>query len=387
LPLGVVLGVIAALVLGAGVLGAFVLPAATIAVVPRSEPLGPVRYDILIEDPRRIAGAAEAVATVTATGTYPIQASATGTVVFLNWNVVDVEVPAGTLVAAGEQAFETTGTVVVPHGTLTDEGTIKAGEGAADIVAAAVGPAANVAQGTITTVLSRETDIRLRGFANNNNPRVVNPAATAGGVDTTGPEITQSDLDAAVATLRDALAAATADALGQVGDDIYADPAEPAEPTLAGVDGLVGTRDQPTAEISGSLAYDRLAVERDDVVGLARDRLAADASVLPAGHQLLPAATEVTIGAASRAGDRLSVAVTVAAASTPSIAREAVLERVRGRSAADAATALAEIGAVATVDLWPDWVSSVPELDWRIDIRIAGAPLTPVPSSSVSASP
>jgi hypothetical protein len=109
--------------------------------------------------------------------------------------------------------------------------------------------------------------------------------------------------------------------------------------------------------------------------------------VLPAGHQLLPAATEVTIGAASRAGDRLSVAVTVAAASTPSIAREAVLERVRGRSAADAAAALEEIGAVATVDLWPDWVSSVPELDWRIDIRIAGAPLTPVPSSSVSASP
>jgi hypothetical protein len=389
LPLAIGLGLLAALMLTGVVAGAFLLPAATIAVVPRSEPLGPESYTIEIGDPERIEGAVEAEAVVTASGTYPIQAAATGTVVFLNWNVVNVEVPAGTLVAAGDQAFETTGAVVVQAGSLTGDGRIQAGEGAADVVAAAIGPAANVAAGTITSVLSREVDVRLRGFANNSQPRVVNPEATSGGVDTTGPEITQADVDAAVATLSEVLTAAAADAVADVGaDSIYADPAEPPEPTISGVDGLAGTRDQPTAEITGTLAYDRLSVAQDAVVALGKERLATDPDVLPPGHQLLPAATEVAIGTASRSGDRLSVAVTVTGASTRLIDEAAVLERVRGRSAAEARAALEEMGAVATVDLWPQWASTVPELDWRIEIRIAGESTSEalIPSASVPAS-
>jgi hypothetical protein len=387
IPLAVLLGGLAALVIGAGVLGAAVLPAATVTVVPASEPLGPVAYEIRIEDPVRRRGTVEATAPVAASGTYPIQVAATGTVVFFNFNSFDVAVGAGTLVAAGEQAFETTEDIVVPAGSLTPEGRIQAGEGAAVVAAAAVGPDANVPAEAIDTILSQNVAARLRGFGNNNARLVVNPEATTGGVDDTGTEITQEDVDDARASLLDALDVAVADALGATGDAIYADPAEPSEPVIEGLDGLVETRDPESAEISGTLAYDRLSVESDEVVALATERLLGDTTVLPAGHEIVASATEVSIGQARQDGDALVVAVSVSGASTPAIDRDEIIDLVRGRSADEARAALADLGA-PTVDLWPGWVSSVPGIDWRIEVRIAGeGAATPVPSSNASAAP
>jgi hypothetical protein len=383
IPMAAGLVALALLLAATAAVGAIVLPAATITLTPTSEPIDPVAYDITIEEPDSLSGSVEATAPVTATGTYPIQAAATGTVVFFNWNFVDVDVPAGTLVAAGQQAFETTAGIVVPAGSLTSEGTIQAGEAPAAVRAAAVGPAANVPAEAIDTVLSENIDARLRGFPNNDQRRVTNPAATTGGVDTTGPEIAPEDVEAARSSLLEALNVAVADALEPTGARVFADPPEEPEPVIEGLDGLAGTRDVESAEISGTLAYDRLVVDRDEVARLAEARLAADASVLPAGHELLPGATEVEVGEARREGDRLVVAVAVTGASLPIVDEGAVIERVRGRSADDARAALADIG-VATVELWPDWVASVPELDWRVDVRIAGEA---GPSASGSAAP
>ena len=391
IPLALLIGGLAALLVGAGVLGATVLPAATVTVVPASEPLGPVAYEVRIDDPVQQSGTVDATAPVAATGTYPIQVAATGTVVFRNFNSFDVAVDAGTLVAvgaeAGDQAFETTEDVVVPAGQLTAQGTILAGEQAAAIVAAAIGPAANVAADAINTILSQNTAARLRGFGNNRERLVLNPEATAGGVDDIGTEITQQDVDDATASLLGALDSAVADALDETGDVVYADPAEPPEPVIEGLDGLVGTRDVETAEISGTLAYDRLSVDESEVVALATDQLLGDTAVLPPGHELLPSATEVTIGEARQDADALNVAVTVTGASTPVIDRDEVVDRVRGRSVDEAEAALVGLG-TPTVDLWPGWVSSVPGIDWRIEVRIAGQDVTtPVPSSSASAAP
>lgn len=386
-PLAVLVGGLAALLVGAGVLGAAVLPAATVTVVPVTEPLGPIPYEITIDDPVRLRGTVEATAPVTATGTYPIQASATGVVVFRNFNSFDVAVDAGTLVAAGQQAFETTEDIVVPAGTLTAEGKILASEEDTGVVASAVGPAANVDANAIDTILTQNVAARLRGFGNNDQRLVLNPEPTADGVDDTGPEITQQDVDDARTTLLDALGAAAADALGATGDALFSDPVEPPEPVIDGLDGLVETRDAETAEISGTLAYDRLSVDRDEVVGLATERLLGDTTVVPAGHELLPSATRVTIGEARRDGDALIVEVTVIGASTPAIDRDEVVALVQGRSVDQARAALAELGD-ATVTLWPGWVSSVPGLDWRIDVTIAGDDgATPVPSSSTATSP
>ncbi len=391
IPLALLLGGLAALLVGAGVLSATVLPAATVTIVPASEPLGPVAYEIRIDDPVQQSGTAEATAPVVATGTYPIQVAATGVVVFRNFNSFDVAVDAGTLVAvgaeAGDQAFETTEDVVVPAGQLTAQGTILAGEQAAAIVAAATGPAANVAADAINTILSQSTAARLRGFGNNRERLVLNPEATAGGVDDTGTEITQQDVDDATASLLGALDTAVTDALDETREVVYADPAEPPEPVIEGLDGLVGTRDVETAEISGTLAYDRLSVDESEVIALATERLLGDTAVLPPGHELLPSATEVAIGEARQDGEALIVAVTVTGASTPVIDRDEVVDRVRGRSVDEAEAALAGLGN-PTVDLWPGWVSSVPGIDWRIEVRIAGEDVaTPVPSSSASVAP
>jgi hypothetical protein len=141
---------------------------------------------------------------------------------------------------------------------------------------------------------------------------------------------------------------------------------------MEGLDGLVGTRDVPEASIGGSLAYDRLVAAEADVEELAAERFATDAGVLPDGHELLPDATAVTIGSARAEGAVLMVDVTVAGASTPQISPERVIELVRGRSADEARAALGDVGE-ARVELWPGWVASVPELDWRIEVSVGVA--------------
>lgn len=380
-PLVGLLALGVALVGGAGVIGAVLLPAATIELTPRSRPIGPVEYELEVADAERTQGTVQDSATVTATGSYAIQAFATGSVMLLNFNSFDVPVDEGEFVAAGQQAFATDVAVVVPRGSLTPDGRIQSGVAVVAVTAAAVGEAANVPARAIDTVLSEETAAMLRGFQNNQARLVENPEPTTGGLDTTGPEITQSDVDAAVASLREALAAGVAEELASDTSMISADVVAAPEPTFDGLDGLVGTRDQAEVQIGGTLAYDRLSVERAISVERAEAQLAADAAVLPAGHALLPDATRVTIGAARAEGDALVVAVTVTGASAPELDRADVLERVRGLSAPAAEAALEDLGA-ARVELWPGWVATVPDLEWRIDLRLGGEPDEPLPSGS-----
>jgi hypothetical protein len=261
--------------------------------------------------------------------------------------------------------------ITVPSGDLTGEGTIQAGEQTVNVTAAAIGPAGNVAADAINEILDEQTARRLRGFPSNRQPLVVNPEPTAGGVATTGVEITQADVDAAVQGLRDALSAGLETALEGTDAGLFADPAEPAEPVITGSDGLVGTRDQAEAEISGELAYDRLTADPDEVKARAQERFATDASVLPDGTELLTDAIEVVIGAVTRQGDALAVEVTVAGRATTSVSREEVTQSIIGLSEAQAEAALAPLGR-ADVTLWPGWVSTVPDREWRVEVAISG---------------
>jgi hypothetical protein len=355
----------------AAVLGAMFLPAATVAITPRSEQVGPVDYTITIDDARRTAGTVTETATVTASGSYAIEAAATGTVVFFNFNFVPVEVAAGTFVAAGEQAFATAAAITVPPGDLTDEGTIQAGEQAVNVTAAAVGTAANVDAQAIDEVLDDQTARRLRGFPRNTQRLVTNPEPTTGGVATTGVEITQADVDAATQQLSDALTAGLETALEGSDAGLFADPVEPAEPVITIPDGLVGTRDQAEVQISGELAYDRLTIDESDVEARAQERFINDASVLPAGTQLLTDAIDVRIGGVTRQGDALAVDVTVIGRATTSVSPDEVVQAIIGLSESEAEAALAALGQ-ADVTLWPGWVSTVPDREWRIDVDISG---------------
>jgi hypothetical protein len=376
------IGLAALLILG-GFAGAAFLPAATITLVPRTSTVGPEAYDVAIASPERTSGSVTATAIANATGTYPIEEAAAGAVTLYNWSSSAVTVPAGTFVAAGEQAFATQAEVTVPRGSLTIDGRILAGDVSVGVVAAAAGPDANVPAGAIDTVVDEGVDQQLRGFPENPERRVENLEATAGGLIDTGTEFTQADVDEAVADLNEALAAAIDDRLAETAGTVFADPPEAPQPVIEGVEDLVGTRDLESQELTGTLAYDRLSADADDVEAEGIARFEDEAGTLvPDGQDLLPDATIVAIGAAHQEGTTLVVETMVTGKSAATIDHDAVIDRVLGLTTDAAEAALEDLGD-ATVDLWPGWVSTVPDASWRVDVVVSGVePSAPVPSPS-----
>jgi hypothetical protein len=363
----VVAGLVAAL-LAAAVAGAAILPAATVTIVPVTTEVGPVAYVIETREAERLSGTVEAEATVTATGSYEIVEPATGTVLLRNWSAADQLIEAGTLVAAGEQAFETQADVVVPRGSLTSAGTIAAGQVAVDVVAAAPGPAGNVDAGAIDTILNAGADARLRGFPENPEGRVTNPEPTEGGTDQEGPEITEDDVTAAVRSIRDELESQIAALVAGEAGRIVAEPSLDS-PRIDGADVLPGTRDQASVPMVGSQAWEALAVDRAAIEAAALERFAADGAIAPPGQSVLVDTATVRIEGATFEEGTVSVRVTVTGRSAPDVDRAEVAARIAGRSPDQARLALADLGS-ATVELWPGWVASVPA-EWRIDVRVA----------------
>ncbi len=368
------LGAIVALLLVAGVVaGAVLLPAATVSLVPRVVEV-PARTYTLELAGERDSGTLDEPGTITATGTYPILTQATGTVLLNNFSGAPVSVEAGTLVAvgveAGAQAFATGATVVVPPGELTPQGTVQAGQAPVPVTAVAPGLGGNVPALAIDTVLSEAPRNSLRGFSNNPEPVVVNPAPTTGGTESTGPMIVQADVGAAVAAVRDGLTAALAEELAR-GDLVAVPVGAPPEPTIEGADALVGAQDQPTAEIRGTLAYDYQLVDPDAIERAAVQRLAADEGAIPGGHTLVEGRTAVTVAETSATAAGVTAVVEVAGTAQAQVEPGDVVDLVRGRPVEDAERALDDVGR-AQIEVWPGWVTSVPDLEWRIDVRIDG---------------
>ena len=367
--IAVAIAVVAALLL-IGLVGAAMLPGATVTIDPVTEDVGPVPYVIEVAQPERLSGTAEASATVTATGEYQNLEPATGEVVLFNWTFFDQPIGAGTLVAAGDQAFETQADVVVPRGSLTAEGTIQAGEATVAVAAAAPGPAGNVGPNEINTVLTQNADARLQGFPENGQRRVTNPEATTGGVDESGTEITQADVNAAVEALTADLRGEVADALAEHADAIVVQP-DLADPTIDGFDELAGTRDQAEATIDGSLPWEAWTADRAEVTEAARQQFANDPAEVRSGQELLPDSIEVAIEEANvTGGGAMRVDVTASGRSAAAIDTNEVADRIAGLAPDEAVAALEDLGQ-ATVELWPDWVASVPTMDWRIEVRVA----------------
>lgn len=368
-PIVVAAAIALAVILALGLAGAAVLPSATVTIDPLTEPIGPVSYAIEVPQPERLSGTAEATATVTATGEYDILEPATGAVVLFNWSAFDQAIAAGTLVAAGDQAFETQADVVVGRGSLTSQGTIQAGEATVGVVAAAAGPAGNVADAAIDTVLSQDADARLQGFPENGQQRVTNPEATSGGVDEAGVRFTRADVTAAVDALTTNLRDQAANAVPEAPDVILVQ-ADLAEPTIEGADDLAGTRDQPEARIEGTLAWEAWTVDRTSVTEAARSRFLDDGNVVPDGHALHPDSVEVMVEGATFDDEVLVIDVTATGRSAAQIDAGEVVRRIGGLSSDEAEAALEDLG-TANVELWPGWVGSVPSMAWRIEVRVA----------------
>lgn len=363
---------LALLLMASGIAGAILLPAASVTLMPQQTEIAARTYTVTFEDAERANGTVEATAQVSATGTYPILESATGTVIFSNFSGSAVDLAPGTLVAAGEQAFVTVVPVLVPEGSLTPEGFIQAGQAAANVMASAAGPAANVPAETINTVLG-DAQGRLRGFANNDNRLVENPEPTSGGAERTGPEFTQADIDAAVEALRAQLTSRIVEELDP-GDALVVPVGETApEPVIEGLgDVPAGTRDVTSAEIRGTLAYDHWLVDSEELPRAAADELRIDPAALPAGAELVPDATTVEVMEALGTDLGAEVTILVTGRATAEVDEADVIARIRGRSLADAEAALADLGDF-DLRLWPGWVDSVTDIEWRIEVTLEDA--------------
>ncbi len=358
-------GALVVLLLVAVAGAAAVAPAATVVIRPVSVPIEPVRYTLTLP----AAGVDEDELTAqtqgTATGVFVDPSPATGTVDFSNWNTVDVLVPAGTEVAAGDVLFVTLADVTVPIGFFTP---FAPGEASADVQAVEPGPAGNVPSDAIDRVVTDGVRASLRGLPDNPNRLVRNRDATAGGSENRQPQVTRRDVNAAAdairADLADQLEGALTDAPGMLYGEVEAD-----EPAIDIPDDLVRRRGEETFTLGGSLAYRRARVAADDVEGAARDRLLDDGDVTPPGRSIVEDSIEVEVRRVTRRGGNVEVRVTVTSLAEPIVDAEAVRGAVAGLTEPDAERALADLGNVE-IDLWPGWVDRVPQLEWRIDLQV-----------------
>ena len=371
-----VLGVLAGILVVAALVAAL-LPSATVRIVPTVTSVGPVDYVITLPG-HQDSGRLDRSLTGTATGTYSVgTARATGTVTFFNYSSDSVQVPKGTQAAAGEQLFSTTKTIVVPA-----TGFFFAGRKSVDVAAVTAGTAGNVAAHAINRVVDKALDDRLSsGFAQI-GPRVDNEHATAGGTSKTGPQVTQVDVDAFVTRLKQALTAQLDAQFQEHPERTYAPPQQPQDPEVTVPSGLVGSKDKQTFELTGSLAYDRRYITRDELAQAARDKLGADTTVLPTGTMLLPTSVQASASDPQQLGDLVSASISARGAVTKRLDADALKQRIAGLSADAAARALADVGS-ARVEFWPGWVNTVPRLLFRVDISLE----TPSPSPSLQPTP
>jgi hypothetical protein len=386
------------LVVFAGVAGGTVaylyLPTASIVLTIRPAALAPVAF-VVTADPTATApdpAAAVVPATIvdislTASGTFPStgkridQAAATGSVRWRNCDPTrSYTIPQGTLIRTpADVAFATSEALFLPVAILNLP-KITCQDRTVDVSAVTPGPTGNVAAGTITVIPGQYNSVVIS---------VVNAAATTGGVRNEYPKVAQKDVTAALAALGKQLdaqltTAAASPAGLAAGSTVFPETAarDATAPTLDPTT-LVG---QEVAEFTlGATATGTVVtVDQAPILALGEARLAA---AVPAGRDLVASSARVSVGPGSVDGQLVHFSVTAVAQTVPRVDEAALLTQLKGRTEAEAQALLAPYGDV-NVTLWPDWASTIPTLDARVDLRVVGpADGAPTPAPSASAGP
>ena len=380
-PIAIAIGIVALVILVAGVGLYLYLPSATIVVTPKEQSVGPVAMTIEADPSAATPDAtsdppvvpAETVTTeVTTSGTFPAtgkrieQAKATGIVRFRNKDFTSSNtIPGGSIVSTPNGTkFKTLATVTVPRADIVG---LQVFPKTASVKVSAVkaGPDGNVEPNTITVIPRGEDPISLD---------VNNPEALTGGKRDEFPKVTQADVDGAIASLAAQLDAAFVE---QLKDPSIASPGATVFPETR----LLGTSTpnvDPTTLVDQEIeSFDlgltasgtATAVNADPVRIVAEERLKAG---IDSGHRLVDGSVEVDVAPAVVTGGRISFPATASARETAILDAAKLKQQVLGKSLDDARAILAAFG---TVDLhaWPDWVTTVPTIDGRVDLTVNDA--------------
>lgn len=376
--LAVAVAVLAVALVGGGVAAYLVLPSATVRVVPRVDPIGPLEFSVVADpnlaevDPKggripaaRLAIPIEVSDRFPATGKRVVETKARGTVVFTSRNTgAEVEIPAGTQVAtASGVVFQTTRRVVVPKATFLPP---TPGIAEAPVEALVAGPGGNVPAGAITRV---STVIQAR-LVNPDDP-VSNPEPTSGGKRDEFPRVTQADVDRAMAALTARAETALRDGLADpdlvpTGLTVFDATATLGELTPS-VDpaSLVGA-EKAEFDLGLTGKGSVLAVDESRIAAVAEARVRAN--VAP-DHVFVEGSLAVEVADPVVAGSEIRFPVTARAKQTVVVDPESLRAAVKGRPVEEARRLLERYGRV-TIEVWPDWVTTIPTLDARLQVLV-----------------
>jgi hypothetical protein len=374
------------------VAGYVYLPSAAITVTPRSEPIPPISLTVRA-DPNATAPDAQAGVvpasridvpvsvsdTFTTTGKRVEEAQAKGTVTFRNVDFTASNTIAGGSIVSTQSGirFRTDRAVTVGKAHLVGL-TVVPTEANVGVTAVKSGDTGNVEPNTITVIPAAEDPLTLK---------VRNRAATSGGTHQEFPQVSQADVTAALAkltaSLNDAFHAAVADGTGAPPNaTVYPGTAVLGQPTTSvDTSKLVGQA-VPTFDLGLSANGSVIAVDASPVEGIARSRLMAN---IGSGYKLIDDSVKIEQGGATVANGQVSFPVTASASRVRVLDRAELLALVKGKSFRDAKAALAPFGEVK-ITPWPDWVSTVPSIDSRVTLDVAGQN-GPAGGASGSASP
>lgn len=386
LAVGIGLGVVLLVIVG-GLLGAELLPSATIVLNPRSESIGPLaltveaRPDATAVDPvalvipaQRLTFDVAASQTFTATGVKVIDSKATGNVTFSNFDTGGPNrINAGSIVKTPSGTeFRTLATVTLPSATVQFPFTLVPSTSTVAVEAVEAGPSGNVGNNEITIVPKGE---------NRNLLQVTNKEATSGGESRQATEVSQGDVDAAIAAIEAALVA-DLDAQLTAGTGVPAGvttfPATHAlgEPTYTTDPAkLVGT--EATEFALGATAQGTIiGVDPRPIGDLVEARLR---SRVTAGWTLVDASIQPVIGPPTVIGEVVSYPVTISGIQIHDVDEAALIAQIKGLVLADARNRLDDYGDVE-ISLWPDWVSKIPTRTDRITFTVGEPQPSPAPT-------
>ena len=370
------LAVLTLALLAGGVAGYLLLPSARVTVTAHQQPVGPVdltiRADpsVAVVDPAANIVPAERLSfdlaandTFRVTGRKVDKAKATGQVTFRSKDpTASNTIAGGSIVATpGGIRFRTLATVTLPPAALVGL-TIVPSQIRVRIEAVKDGPEGNVDANTITVIPRGEdplfTDVR------NEDP-------TTGGKLEETPRIVQADIDAAVSQLTKQLGTDFAGLLADPGQtppgktvfpetQSIADPAPTVDPTT-----LLG-REVDTFDLGLTSTGTVIAVDASPVETIAASRIRDSVGQ---GYRIVEGSVVVEVHASTVEGEIVSFPVTARAAQVRVLDAAAIRGQIRGRPVEEARSLLAPYGEVE-LSTWPDWVTTIPTIDGRIEVNV-----------------
>jgi hypothetical protein len=257
--------------------------------------------------------------------------------------------------------FQTDRAVTVPRAELVGLQIFPA-SASVKVTAVKAGPSGNVEPNTILVIPRGEDPLTLD---------VTNPDATSGGEREEFPRVVEADIEAATKAIEADLAAAFAEKLADPslveGLTVFPETGMLGEPTFAADPASLLNDEVETFELGASATGTVLAVDESSVQEVAEANIAPQ---VQAGYALVDGSSQVEASPGQVEGGIISFPATITARQVLQIDPAAIEAEIRGKSLEEAQSILDRYGR-SQLQVWPDWVGTIPTFDARVDVRTA----------------